>query len=332
MLHLPGPGLRRPRLRRRPTATATSCATSSGSSTRGRLAGTGYVSILPVDQGIEHSAGASFAPNPMYFDPENLVAPRRRGRLQRVRLDVRRARRDQPQVGAQVPLHREAQPQRAADVPQRVRPGHVRQRSSGRGTWARPASARRSTSAPSTAAARSSRSPSRSRRPTGSGCSPCCGATCATRASSSTAPTTTCPPTSRGQANHLGVTIQADIIKQKLPENNGGYNALNQNGGSYGKTNKQVYAELTTRQPDRPHPLPAPQLLRRAASPLINSRRRVVGRERPGRGRAHRGRQQARRRHRPDLRPQGVPAPDGRGHRPAHAIQDVYLSPEVTIA
>src|SRR6202049_178917 len=39
----------------------------------GRLAGTGYVSILPVDQGIEHSAGASFAPNPMYFDPENLV-------------------------------------------------------------------------------------------------------------------------------------------------------------------------------------------------------------------------------------------------------------------
>jgi class I fructose-bisphosphate aldolase len=39
----------------------------------GRLGGTGYVSILPVDQGIEHSAGASFAPNPVYFDPENIV-------------------------------------------------------------------------------------------------------------------------------------------------------------------------------------------------------------------------------------------------------------------
>ncbi len=39
----------------------------------GRLSGTGYLSILPVDQGIEHSAGASFAPNPIYFDPENLV-------------------------------------------------------------------------------------------------------------------------------------------------------------------------------------------------------------------------------------------------------------------
>ena len=45
------------------------------------------------------------------------------------------------------------------------------------------------------------------------------------------------------------MTIQADIIKQKLPENNGGYNALNQNGGSYGKTNKQVYSELTSDNP-----------------------------------------------------------------------------------
>ena len=41
--------------------------------THGRLSGTGYLSILPVDQGIEHSAGASFAPNPAYFDPENIV-------------------------------------------------------------------------------------------------------------------------------------------------------------------------------------------------------------------------------------------------------------------
>src|SRR5919202_5856956 len=52
-----------------------------------------------------------------------------------------------------------------------------------------------------------------------------------------------------GQANHLGVTIEADIIKQKLPENNNGYGALNQNGGSYGKTNKLVYEKLTTDNP-----------------------------------------------------------------------------------
>ena len=59
-----------------------------------------------------------------------------------------------------------------------------------------------------------------------------------------------------GQANHLGVTIEADIIKQKLPENNGGYNAIN-----FGKTHKAVYSQLTQRQPDRPDPLPGGQLL-----------------------------------------------------------------------
>jgi class I fructose-bisphosphate aldolase len=51
-----------------------------------------------------------------------------------------------------------------------------------------------------------------------------------------------------GQANHLGVTIQADIIKQKLPERNGGYTALNKEG-SYGKTHKRVYEELTSDNP-----------------------------------------------------------------------------------
>ena len=66
----------------------------------GRLAGTGYVSILPVDQGIEHSAAASFAPNPAYFDPANICRAGRRGRLQRGRLDVRRAR---PRSAASTP-------------------------------------------------------------------------------------------------------------------------------------------------------------------------------------------------------------------------------------
>jgi class I fructose-bisphosphate aldolase len=52
-----------------------------------------------------------------------------------------------------------------------------------------------------------------------------------------------------GQANHLGSTIQADIIKQKLPENNGGYQALNMEGSSYGKTDKRIYSELSTDHP-----------------------------------------------------------------------------------
>src|SRR5947207_13079318 len=53
-----------------------------------------------------------------------------------------------------------------------------------------------------------------------------------------------------GQANHLGVTIEADIIKQKLPENNGGYLALNSNGASYGKFDKRMYSD-----PTRDHPI-----------------------------------------------------------------------------
>ena len=114
------------------------------------------------------------------------------------------------------------------------------------------------------------------------------------------------------QANHLGVTIEADIIKQKLPTNNGGYNALE----SYGKTNKAVYDDAHQRPPDRPVPLAGGQLLHGPHRPH-QQRRRVQGRDRPRRGRAHRGRQQAGRRHRADLGTQGVPAPDERGRRAA---------------
>src|SRR5262245_18466748 len=71
-LHLPGPDFVDRSLAGsdRPTRVLASLQSMIGN---GRLAGTGYVSILPVDQGIEHSAGASFAPNPAYFDPENIV-------------------------------------------------------------------------------------------------------------------------------------------------------------------------------------------------------------------------------------------------------------------
>src|ERR1700722_3204650 len=71
-IHLPGPDFVERTLAQsdRPTRVLTSLQALLG---HGRLAGTGYVSILPVDQGIEHSAGASFAANPMYFDPENIV-------------------------------------------------------------------------------------------------------------------------------------------------------------------------------------------------------------------------------------------------------------------
>ena len=101
-----------------------------------------------------------------------------------------------------------------------------------------------------------------------------------------------------GQANHLGVTIEADIIKQKLPENNGGYNAL---GPDYGKTSKLVYSELTS---DHPIDLCRYQVANcyMGRAGLINSGGASSGADRPRRGGAHRGDQQARRRHGPDQR------------------------------
>ena len=83
---------------------------------------------------------------------------------------------------------------------------------------------------------------------------------------SRTARTTTLAADLTGQANHLGVTIQADIIKQKLPENNGGYATTI----GFGKTDEVSTPQLTSRPPDRPHPLPGGQLLHGPRG-LINS-------------------------------------------------------------
>ena len=95
-LHAARAGLRRPGVRADRPLAAGAAQPAASSTTTGRLAGTGYVSILPVDQGIEHSAAASFAPNPTYFDPANIVEAGHRGRLQRGGHHVRRARRGEP--------------------------------------------------------------------------------------------------------------------------------------------------------------------------------------------------------------------------------------------
>ena len=89
----------------------------------GRLAGTGYVSILPVDQGIEHSRGGLLRAEPGVLRPDQHREARHRGRLQRGRDDLRRARHGVAPLRAPHPVHREAQPQRAADLPEPVRPG-----------------------------------------------------------------------------------------------------------------------------------------------------------------------------------------------------------------
>jgi len=134
-----------------------------------------------------------------------------------------------------------------------------------------------------------------------------------------------------GQANHLGVTIEADIIKQKLPENNGGYLALNKDGVTFGKTSKLVYENLTT---DHPIDLTRYQLANcyMGRAGLINSggassgdtdlaeavKTAVVNKRAGGMGLIS-GRKAFQR-------------PMDEGAALLHAIQDVYLSPEVTIA
>ena len=84
--------------------------------TNGRLAGTGYVSILPVDQGIEHSAGASFAKNPDYFDPENIVKLAIEGGCNAVASTLGVLGAVRAQVRAPDPVHRQVQPQRVPDA------------------------------------------------------------------------------------------------------------------------------------------------------------------------------------------------------------------------
>ncbi len=108
-----------------------------------------------------------------------------------------------------------------------------------------------------------------------------------------------------GQANHLGVTIEADIIKQKQATNNGGYTAI-----GFGKTSPLVYDKLVPDNPDRAHPVAGRQLLHgpRRAHQLG----RFLGRQRPRAGGDDSGHQQTRRRHGPDLRPQELPETDER--------------------
>ena len=114
-----------------------------------------------------------------------------------------------------------------------------------------------------------------------------------------------------GQANHLGVTIEADIIKQKMPENNGGYNAVN-----FGKTHKAVYSQLTS---DNPIDLTRYQLANcyMGRAGLINSGGASSGEGDLEGSREDRRHQQARRRHGPHLRAQGIPAADEGGRCPS---------------
>jgi class I fructose-bisphosphate aldolase len=231
----------------------------------GRLTGTGYVSILPVDQGIEHSAGASFAPNPIYFDGENIVKLAIEGGCNAVASTLgvlgSVARKYAHKIPFLVKLnHNEflTYPNKFdqiqfASVKQAFDMGAV---AVGATIYFGSEESARQIVEVSKLFAQAHE----------------VGLVtvlwCYLRNPAFKTPEKDFHVSAdlTGQANHLGVTIQADIIKQKLPENNGGYNAI-----KFGKTSKKVYTDLTPG--DHPIELTRYQVANcyLGRSPLINS-------------------------------------------------------------
>jgi class I fructose-bisphosphate aldolase len=213
----------------------------------GRLRGTGYLSILPVDQGIEHSAGASFAPNPQYFDPSNIVKLAIEGGCNAVASTFGVLGSVARKYAHKIPFIVKINHNELLTYPNKfdqVMFGTVEEaREMGAVAvgatiyFGSDESTRQITEVAEAFAYAHElgmatilwcylRNPKFKTK----------------EGDMHTAADLT------GQANHLGVTIQADIIKQKLPERNGGFNALNIES-SYGKTTPKIYTDLTTDNP-----------------------------------------------------------------------------------
>src|SRR6476660_9334831 len=213
----------------------------------GRLAGTGYVSILPVDQGIEHSAGGSFAPNPIYFDPENIVKLAIEGGCNAVASTLGVLGACARKYAHKIPFllkfnHNEflTYPNKYdqiffASIKQARDMGAV---AVGATVYFGSAESARQIVEVSKAFEMAHEMG----MATVLWCYLRNNAFKQDKDYHLSADLT-------GQANHLGVTIQADIIKQKLPENNGGYQMLNMGDSSYGKFDKRIYTDLASDHP-----------------------------------------------------------------------------------
>ena len=215
----------------------------------GRLGGTGYLSILPVDQGIEHSAGASFAKNPIYFDPENIVRLAIEGGCNAVASSVGVLGAVARRYAHKIPFIVKLNHNELLTMPNafdQVMFGSVRQ------AWDMGAAAVGATiyfgSPQSTRQIVEVSTAFQQARELGLATVLWCylrnSAFVVNGVDYHTAADLT------GQANHLGASIAADFIKQKLPTVNGGYAAVGAGAGSsYGKTDPAVYSSLTTNHP-----------------------------------------------------------------------------------
>ncbi len=294
----------------------------------GRLAGTGYLSILPVDQGIEHSAGASFAKNPDYFDPENIIKLAIEGGCNAVASTLGVLGSVSRKYSHKIPFILKINHNELLTYPNKfdqILFAGVEQ------AWDMGAAAVGATiyfgSEESSRQIIEISEAFQYAHELGMATILWCylrnSAFKKDKDYHVSADLT-------GQANHLGVTIEADIIKQKLPENNGGYTALNMGNSSYGKIDKRVYSELTS---DHPIDLCRYQVINNylGRAGLINSggasgendfaeatKTAVINKRAGGMGLIS-GRKAFQR-------------PMTEGIKLLNAIQDVYLSKEVTVA
>lgn len=299
----------------------------------GRLAGSGYVSILPVDQGIEHSGAASFAPNPIYFDPENLVELAVEGGCNAFASTLGVLGAVSRKWAHKFPFIVKLNHNQLLTLPNefdQIMFSSVQRayEMGAAGVGATIYFGSDHSSRQIVEVARAFEEAHRLGMFTVLWCYLRNPGFKVDGVDYHLAADLT------GQANHLGVTIEADIIKQKLPEVNGGYDAVgkaNKDSGAYGKTHKLVTEKLTT---DNPIDLTRWQVvncyLGRAG--LINSggassgetdlqeavKTAVINKRAGGMGLIS-GRKAFQR-------------PMDEGIALLHAIQDVYLSPEVTVA
>jgi len=291
----------------------------------GRLAGTGYLSILPVDQGVEHSGAASFAPNPMYFDPKNIVELAVEAGCNAVATTFGVLGMVSRKYAHKIPFIAKVNHNELLTYPAKydqVMFGSVDQAfdlgaaAAGATIYFGSEESTRQIGEVSAAFARAHEL----------GMFTVLWCYVRNSAFSKDGVNYEASADLTGQANHIGVTIEADIIKQKQPESNGGYTAI-----GFGKTHPKVYSELTT---DHPIDLTRWQVANcyMGRAGLINSggassgagdlaqavRTAVINKRAGGTGLIS-GRKSFQR-------------PMSEGVELLNAIQDVYLDPEVTIA